>query len=1172
MFYDDIYRNINGVIKVEQDQADLIKQEVEEYVITKELRGHFQTFFTTYESSFHQPTHDIGVWISGFFGSGKSHFLKILSYILENKTIDGKTTVERFERKFEDDYKTYEKIKFCTQNPADTILFNIDQQGLIIKDKTAVLRVFAKMFYNHLGFYGDNFKVAKLEQYIEKHGKTQEFREVFEEKYGFSWIESREEFDFCEDEVVESLIEVMGMSETSARNWFNSEDVNNMSIDSLVKEIKEYVDKQDDNYRLVFMVDEVGQYIGGDTSLLLNLQSLVETLGAQCNGKVWVACTGQEAIDEIIKVRNDDFSRIQARFKTRLSLSSASADEVIQKRILKKNDNAESFLEGIYEEKKNEMANLFKFSDSIGDIRGFESKKEFSTNFPFVPYQFILMQKVFTEIRKHGNAGKHLSGGERSMLSGFQEAAQKVGDKDENALVPFYMFYDTVHTFLDGTIRRVIERCQRAIDDKKGLEEGDQKLLKLLYLIRYIDDVPAKLDNLIILMADDIRMDKIEKRTQIQASLDRLIQENYIGKTGDIYNFLTDEEQDVEREIKNEYVEASEVSRAIGEIIFGNIYINRKLRYKKYYDFDFNKKVDDAYFGNANSTLELQILTIATSDLDKEELKLMADSSNKVICLLGESDYYTAIENSLKIRKYARKKNVAQLARSMQDIIRGKQEDAEKYQEDAENYLIEAFKDSTFYIGGRKVPIESGQASEKIDQALTNLVEDIYVELDLIVDHAESDQDIIDILHGKVEDGFLRDFETNKRAADNIENYLKYQNNNYISTSMADIIKRYTDQPYGWREIDIAYVMARLIYEQKVTVKYKGSLVRADDARLVDLLRKKSEVGSTLIQIREKIPADLLNSTKSFLRDFFGTMDIPAKDEDLVRFIIDKFQELQDSYQTIFANYKRRSYPGKKNVEEAIATIDQVLRAQADNIGFLKKLDSMQDDFFDMEEDMEKVESFFASQVGVFDKAYDLEEKLKYEVENLKRDEEANKALNEIRKLVKVETVKEEDYPYYTLPQLNNLMTTVNHGYEKILQESRDELKDIVIDCRSLIHSKDDKNPLVKEIIKEADNYYKKKEEQIQNTWSTSVLNGFEKDLWEKKDYYIQRIDVISNPPQPAEPKVPQSKPSKIKKIRRQLIFPAQSLKTEADINSYLKEIEENLKDQIKNYDELEII
>ncbi|VDG73857.1 Uncharacterised protein [Clostridium carnis] len=197
MFADDINRKINGVIKVDQSTEDVLEQEVNEYVITKELKKHFITFFNYYSDSFDEPTADMGVWISGFFGSGKSHFLKMLSYILENKDVNDIKTVERFRKKFEDDPATFMLIDKATKGETETILFNIDIEGSINKDKTAVLRVFAKMFYNHLGFYGENLKVAKLEQFIEKRGKTDEFRRVFEEKNGSSWLESRDAFAQC---------------------------------------------------------------------------------------------------------------------------------------------------------------------------------------------------------------------------------------------------------------------------------------------------------------------------------------------------------------------------------------------------------------------------------------------------------------------------------------------------------------------------------------------------------------------------------------------------------------------------------------------------------------------------------------------------------------------------------------------------------------------------------------------------------------------------------------------------------------------------------------------------------------------------------------------------------------------------------------------------------------
>ena len=146
MFSNEINRNINGVVKVGQADDAVVEEEIREYVITGELKKHFIKFFNNYNDAFETPTADVGVWISGFFGSGKSHFLKMLSYILENKEVAGVKTVERFREKFVDDPGTFMLFDHATKGRTETILFNIDEQGSSIKDNTAVMRVFAKMF------------------------------------------------------------------------------------------------------------------------------------------------------------------------------------------------------------------------------------------------------------------------------------------------------------------------------------------------------------------------------------------------------------------------------------------------------------------------------------------------------------------------------------------------------------------------------------------------------------------------------------------------------------------------------------------------------------------------------------------------------------------------------------------------------------------------------------------------------------------------------------------------------------------------------------------------------------------------------------------------------------------------------------------------------------------
>ena len=1033
MFADDINRKINGVIKVDQAADEVIEQELNEYVITRELKKHFITFFNYYSDALDEPTADTGVWISGFFGSGKSHFLKMLSYLLENKEVNGIRSVERFRKKFEDDPATYMMIDRSTKVETETILFNIDIEGSINKDKTAVLRVFAKTFYNHLGFFGDNLKVAKLEQYIDQQGKTEQFRRIFEEKKGMSWLESRKAFAFNGKHIIPTLMEVLDMSEEDARAWFTDKSAIEFSIAQLVEDIKDYLKTKPNNFRLLFMVDEVGQYVGTDTDMLLNLQSLVEKIGSECGGKVWVACTGQEAIDEIIKVRADEFSRIQARFKTRLSLSSSSVDEVIQKRILKKNKDAEAELERVYNKNDSVLRNLFSFTDSILDIKGYSGPGEFAANFPFVPYQFIIMQKVFAEIRKHGNSGKHLSGGERSMLSGFQEATQKIQEKNEYALVPFFRFYDTVHTFLDGSIRRVIERCQRAADNGDGIEALDVDVLKLLYLIRYIDDIPANLDNIVILMADDIRMDKITMRETIRDCLNRLMSQNYIGRTGEVYNFLTDEEQDIQREIKSTPVDTASIVDRIGQMIFADIFTTKKYRYGKY-DFAFDQMVDGITIGNITGGMRLRFLTVATDTAEKSELRLMTESKGKeAIVVLAETPYYESLESAMKIRKYVKQRNVNQLPKSVQDIIRDQQEEATKYEQTAMEDLVKAIESAQFYVDGEHIEIKGGNAKSKIEQSLEYLVSHVYSELSLIEKNADTDADIIEILTGA--DNMMPGMEPNRGAATKIEEYLEMQAMKNLPTSMADIQSRYSAIPYGWKEIDIAAVVARLIYDQKVTIKYAGSTIQPDNPKLPDMLRKKSEIGKTSISKRQMITATKMRAVKELLREYFDVMDVPDDEDGLVAFVVQKFTDLKDHYLELKGRYEGHKYPEQNLVLVSIEQMDKILSQRKDNIALIDAILKEEDNLFDNKEKMQRVEGFFKNQVQVFDSAAKMEEDLKNDLNYLRKEEEANEALNQIRLITVVQS--DPKSIYRRIPELNGLMDKVREGHGRLLDDKR---------------------------------------------------------------------------------------------------------------------------------------
>ena len=1183
MFEKQIDRPINGVIKVDEDVEKVIEQEVGEYVITNELKKHFMSFFGFYADALDIPTADIGVWISGFFGSGKSHFLKMLSYIMENKEIGGIRTVERFRDKFADDPATFMLIDKATQPETETILFNIGIQSSINKDDTAVQRVFAKVFYEHLGLYGRNLKVAQLEYYILRQGKYDEFKAAYLRRSGKSWEEDRQGFAFKGKFIVPTLMEVLDVSEEHANAWFKDKAPVEFSIELLVSQIKEYVENKSANFRLLFMVDEVGQYVGVNVSLLLELQGIVEKLGSECKGKVWVVCTGQSALDEIIKVRSDEFSRIQDRFKTRLSLSSSSVDEVIQRRLLKKTPEAEALLESEYEQNAAVLRNLFAFTTNIVAIkRDFLGGQEFAANYPFIPYQFILLQRVFTEIRKHGNSGKNSSDSARPMLAGFQEAitlgagqdaVQNILNKDEHAIVPFYRFYDTVHRSLDPAIRNVIEKAIRDAEQGFGIQKDDVNVLKLLYLLRYIQEyMPANLDNLTILMADDIRMDKLARKSEIQASLDRLMSQNYIARHADQYNFLTDEEQDIQRDINNTNVDTAKISERIGSIIYGGIYINKKFHYGKS-DFPFDQLVDGHAIGVLTGGMRLRVLTDATPDDMKGDFRLMTESKGKeAVIVLAETDYFKALESSMKIRQYVKGQNLTQKPKSVQDIIRDQQEEATRLEERAEQQIRQAIEEGLIFADGEKLDLHGGDAKARIDKALEYLVTHVYSELDKITKYAESDADVISVLNGTSNDGLAYGMQHNQEAADAIYERLVIQDKKKMPTSMADIQKWFSDIPYGWREIDIAAVVAKLIFEQRVTIKYAGATIQPDNPKLPDLLRKKSEVGKTSISKRYILEKEKLKKARIFLQDYFNVMNVPEDEDGIVHFIIEHFDEQKDHYEKLDARHTGHKYPDRLVLSKALSLTQNVLSQQKDNIALVDGLLNLEGDLEDSKEDMSRVEAFFATQVDTFDKATRFLDDIDTDLEYVDVDEAAHKAICEMRLILIIP--QQGPYKYVKIPELNSHIATVTAVHKKMLEEKREDLQSRITAGMSAVHELIGINPTdpqLKNYLTKADAYYDGRREKVKELTSLALLDGLVQPMQDYTDEIVEKINSYLHPvPKPPKPPVDPIDPQpekRIKQVYRNYAFPAQRLQSEADIDAYVETIRAKLKGALNGVD-----
>lgn len=818
MFEKQIDRDIKGVIKVGQSDEENVYQELDEYVVTKELLKHFRDFFNNYEKGIDGYTDKMGVWISGFFGSGKSHFLKILSYLLKNSTVEGKRAIEYFTdgKKIEDPMLIAEMTKAGTIE-SDVMLFNIDSKGSakVGSGKEAIVEVFMKVFNEMQGYCGSIPYLAEFERQLDNEGRFEEFKAKFEANAGAPWEKKRQAFAVIQDKVVKTLVEMDFMSEEAARNWCkDAKGSYDLSIEKFVSLVQEYCAKKGPNHHVIFLVDEIGQYIADDTQLMLNLQTIVEDLGTACKGKAWVIVTSQEDIDSITKTKGNDFSKIQGRFDTRLSLSASNVDEVIRKRVLAKNETATQTLRLLYEQKESIIKNLITFTADTADKKLYADKADFADCYPFIPYQFNLLGQVLTAVRTHGASGKHLSDQSRSMLALFQESAIRVMDKEDGVLVPFSFFYDPLHKFIDHQHSQVISDAE----NNSKLDEFDVELLKVLFMIKYVKEIKANVDNLTTLMISNIDDDRIEVRSKIEESLKKLIKETLVQKNGEIYIFLTNEEQEINNAINNESVEMGEIIGEASIVIFEEIYTEKKYRYSSRYLFPFNQKVDDRFFkGNQSNDIGVTVITPYGGDYADSALRLLsAQESSVIVKLPNDSTFLDEITESIKIYKFLNKN--ASGARGSFDSIRRAKEDERIEKKDRIRIFIEdALKNADIYVNGDKATISAKEPATRINEALGKLVAMKYNKL-TYMETAPELSDISAIFkHSDGQMSFLGTSDTtpNKLALEEVVQVIGLNNARHMKTSLKSLQDKFGAAPYGFDPKDVQWLVRVLSSEKE---------------------------------------------------------------------------------------------------------------------------------------------------------------------------------------------------------------------------------------------------------------------------------------------------------------------------------------------------------------------
>lgn len=970
IFEKPVDRPIDGVIKAD-DEASL-RVELDEYVITNEISQKLERFLDAYNN---YDTAN-GVWISGFFGSGKSHLLKMLAMLLENREVDGAKAFDIFEQKLSDNPFLAGGLRKAVSIPSKSILFNIDQKADVISksDVDALLSVFQKVFDEMCGYFGKQPHIAQFERDLDERGQLSDFKTAFEKASGKPWKRGREQVILEKKNIATAYAGITGDDVSDIISQYRSD--TRISIEDFAKMVKAWIDRQEPNFRLNFLVDEVGQYIADNVKLMTNLQTIAESLNTKCAGQAWVIVTSQQDMEAIIGdsaiFQSQDFSKIMARFNVRVPLNSADVAEVIQRRLLSKTDAGEITLGNLHDKEENNLKTLFGFTDGSIQLKNFRDRDHFISSYPFPPYQYDLFQMAITALSQH-NAfeGKHSSVGERSMLGVFQEVAKKLADHPVGGIATFDLMFEGIRTALKSTVQQSIQIAENNLDDPVAIS-----VLKALFLVKYVKGFKATVRNIAVLLLSEFDADQSSQRRKIEAALSELERNTFIQRNGEAYEFLTVEEIDVENEIKALDVDNSELTKELETLAFDTILKHRKIKHLTTgHEYSFGRKLDDQLLGREYE-LSINVITPFNDDVDSPEAIRMRNLGTEELAVVLSSDVRFIRDLTLfkQTDKFIRQSRSGSQQPGRDRIIAEKGEQNGRRVKDLELRLRKLMAESKLFVRGDEIDIGGDEAQERLMKAFQSLVDKVYVNLPMLrgVSYAESD-----IAKACKPDGGLFGGPESPltEAEQEILNHVQGQARNGVKISVKSLTERFSGKPYGWPTTADLCVTASLISKGKLEARLDSAVLEGDD--LSRALNNSHSLANILLTPQVEFTSGQIRKAKDLYKELFG---LPADGTD-ARAIGAEWAESTKALSNEIDQFlsQKAQYP----FTEALAPFQEKVASMVGKPAawYLTEAPKLEDDLLDAKEDiLDKIRSFMAgSQKDIFD-----------EVREFIRSQEAN--------------------------------------------------------------------------------------------------------------------------------------------------------------------------------------
>jgi hypothetical protein len=567
LFASDISRRIEEVIKVDQADEQIISGELAEYVVTDSIRDNMLEILERYWETPKKPHEGVAVWVSGFFGSGKSSFAKYLGLALENRRILGQGAAQILGKRAGDKRVQVLLNNISEQLPTEAVIFDVSTDRGIRTGNQSITEIMYRLFLQSLG-YARDLDLSELEITLEESSRLAAFKAKYQKVFSKEWDVEKGKIALAVQQASRVMHEMDSDTYPTADSWRESALKRaDITPGDLAKRGIELMTRRRPGKTLLFVVDEVGQFVARDIQKMLDLQAVVQNLGRIGRGKMWIVVTSQEKLSELVGGLDDkrvELARLMDRFPLQVHLEPADISEVTSKRVLSKNADAQKALRELFTQHRGRLTDNTRLTADIKlpDL----STESFVDLYPLLPYQIDFIIQVVSGLRTQGGVSKHVGGANRTIIKLAQQLLihpdVDLASKPLRTLARVDQVYDLVSGNIASEIRGKIDDIGKKVDNPLA-----QPVAKAICLLQYVRSIHRTPENIAATLHPSVDADS--RLSGVKAALDALEKAQMVRRGDDGYRIPSPAEDDWERQRASLSPKPGDVSRLHAEIVTG---------------------------------------------------------------------------------------------------------------------------------------------------------------------------------------------------------------------------------------------------------------------------------------------------------------------------------------------------------------------------------------------------------------------------------------------------------------------------------------------------------------------------------------------------------------------------------------------------------------------------